>query len=183
MSEFIPNSFQTPNMYIDRYMSYLTDAEFRVLIYTVRRIFGFQKRQDSISLSQYTNGISNAYGEHLDGGCGVNSRETVRKALESLIGFNLIIRVARNNPLLNAGDTYSLQLDSSQVDMLALERREENRKSKARERTLKARVKVRRTGENRDGGQSDRPPPVSGTNHPPVSGTNHPRSVGQTTPG
>ena len=50
-STFVPNSFQTPNDYVDEIMPYLTGEEFKVLIYAVRRILGFQKRQDRTSLS------------------------------------------------------------------------------------------------------------------------------------
>ena len=72
MSEFIPNSFQVPNIYIDLFLAYLTPEEFKVLMYTIRRILGFENkrgsRQDRISLSQFSGGIVAADGRALDEG-------------------------------------------------------------------------------------------------------------------
>ena len=42
-SDFIPNSYQTPNAYIDKYLHLLTGEEWKVLSYAIRRILGFQK--------------------------------------------------------------------------------------------------------------------------------------------
>ncbi len=71
-SEFIPNSFQTPNVYIDRFMHLLTAEEWKVLSYAVRRIFGFQKRSDRISLSQFMHGTRSTLNDvQLDYGTGL----------------------------------------------------------------------------------------------------------------
>src|SRR5262245_9191416 len=90
MSKVIPNSFQTPNLYIDRLMPLLTDPELRILIYMTRRIIGFHKREDAISLSQFTDGIVLRTGERLDYGAGV-SKDAARSALASLTKFNVIV--------------------------------------------------------------------------------------------
>ena len=80
MSKIVPNSFQTPNLYVDRLMPLLTDIELRVLVYMTRRILGFNRREDQISLSQFTDGlISTKNGEQLDYGAGV-SKEAARPA-------------------------------------------------------------------------------------------------------
>jgi len=63
MSNFIPNSFQTPNAYVDQFMYLLSGTEYKVLCYLVRRIFGFQKRQDRVSIPQITQGIRKRDGD------------------------------------------------------------------------------------------------------------------------
>ena len=73
MSNFIPNSFQTPNAYVDQFMHLLSGPEYKVLCYLVRRIFGFQKRQDRVSMRQITSGIRNREGDFLDHGTGTGT--------------------------------------------------------------------------------------------------------------
>lgn len=128
MSGFIPNSVQFPNVYFDEFLDLLTAEEFKVLAYLVRRIFGFQKRQDRVAVSQICSGlVSRVDGRRLDGGTGLDEN-TVRRALGFLVDIGLVIRGDRNN----AGTLYSLQLDSAQVDLAKLQvRREARRRSYA----------------------------------------------------
>jgi hypothetical protein len=135
---FLPNSFQVPNEYIDRYFGLLTSEEKVVLIYTVRRIFGFGHRQDRISLSQYANGTRNRAGKQLDYGTGL-STSAIRPALAALIRYGLLIEVARNDPRANQGALYELQLDSARVDEAGLLERASAQKQKNRARTRRAR--------------------------------------------
>ena len=123
MSAFIPNSFQTPNAYIDRVMHLLTPEEFKVLIYAVRRILGFQKRRDRISLSQFVSGVSSG-GSQKDHGTGLN-RETVIRCLESLVAFGLLTR--KDEPRHPDGTLYILQLDSDAVDLAGLQKRQQEK--------------------------------------------------------
>lgn len=58
--------------------TYLTGAEQKVLDYILRQTYGYQKLEDTISLSQFTNG----YGKR-NKGCGV-SRAQVQRVLSSL---------------------------------------------------------------------------------------------------
>ena len=109
-SSFVPNAFQTPNGYVDSVMPYLTGEEYKVLIYATRRILGFQKRQDRISLSQFTDGTRSKDGDVLDKGTGL-SVGTVKTCLKSLSDFGLMVKVAPNDPKTNDGDMWALQLD------------------------------------------------------------------------
>jgi len=154
-SAFVPNSFQTPNAYVDDLMPYLTGEEYKVLIYAVRRILGFQKRQDRISISQFINGTSHG-GLILDQGTGL-SIGTVKKCLASLVEFGLMVRLAENDPRTNEGTLWSLQWDYSDVGWDALHDRLEKWDKVNAERIAKARS-VRQT-------------PPSETELPPVSGT------------
>ena len=56
MSRIVPNSYQTPNLFADRLMAYLTGDEWKTLHYALRRTFGFNRERDRISVSQFMNG-------------------------------------------------------------------------------------------------------------------------------
>ena len=53
-----PNYTQVPDELFDELMSELSGAELKVLLYIIRRTFGFKKDSDNISLSQICNGIT-----------------------------------------------------------------------------------------------------------------------------
>jgi hypothetical protein len=139
MSDFIPNSYSTPNAYCDRFMHLLTPAEWKVLSYTVRRIFGFNKRQDRISLSQYTDGLVNDKGDVLDRGTGLG-RSTVMAAIAALIKYKLIIKLGDSNPTKNDGDLYALQMESDLVDVAGLLERVKSAQDNNRSKTNRARL-------------------------------------------
>jgi hypothetical protein len=162
-SAFVPNSFQTPNGYVDLVMSYLTGEEYKVLIYATRRILGFQKRQDRISISQFTDGTKKE-NEILDKGTGLGIG-TVKKCLKSLSEFGLMVKVADNDPKTNEGAMWSLQWDGNKVNWQALEERHAKKQEVEKKRISKARS-VRQTGVS----GTDRPP-ASRTTRPPASGT------------
>jgi len=94
MTSHLPNSFQYPNVYVDRAMAYLTEPELRVLMFTVRHIFGWQDRIDArtakISLSMYEKGYVSKNGMAF-GGCGL-SRPSIVKALNSLVELGFLER-------------------------------------------------------------------------------------------
>ena len=137
MNTFIPNSFQTPNAYVDQFMHLLSGPEYKVLCYLVRRIFGFQKRQDRVSMRQITSGIRNRDGDFLDHGTGL-SVAGAHTALQGLIENGLVRKVATNN-INNEGILYELQLDPSRVNVAGLEQRASHQQEIARLRTSKAR--------------------------------------------
>jgi len=95
-NKYVPNSFQTPNVIIDRFMHLLTNPELRVLMFMIRHILGWHDRVESkrgcIPQSWFTDGVdmTNKNGEttHYDG-CGISNIKVVRKALGSLreLGF------------------------------------------------------------------------------------------------
>ncbi|MFA4833600.1 MAG: hypothetical protein WC619_01990 [Patescibacteria group bacterium] len=95
---FVPNSTQTPNIAIDFLMAHLPEAEFKALVYIYRRTFGFQKSGDTISLSQFTNGMTGKNREHLDYGTGLSKTSNI-KAIASLkrLGLVLVIKTHGTN--------------------------------------------------------------------------------------
>lgn len=164
-SGFVPNSFQTPNGYVDDLMPYLTGEEYKVLIYATRRILGFQKRQDRISLSQFTDGTKSIKdGRTLDSGTGLG-RETVSKCLDTLVRFGLMVKEADNDPKTNEGTLWSLQWDDSLVNWGSIREAVERRSKINKNRMIKARS----VGLTPVGGTDL--PPASGTDSPPVGGT------------
>lgn len=137
MSKIVPNTFQTPNLYVDRLMSLLTDAELRILIYMTRRILGFQRREDKISLSQFTTGLTSiSSNEHLDYGAGV-SKEAARTALDNLVKFNVVTQTQPYDSAKRTPATWSLQLDDALIDWDALLQRKETVKIAGAERAAK----------------------------------------------
>jgi hypothetical protein len=144
MSQIIPNTFQCPNYYCDHLMYLLTGDEWKVLQYTVRRIMGFHKRQDHISLSQYTDGIKNKNGDHLDHGTGL-SRDTVRNSLDFLIGANILVLVGAET--CKEGRCYSLQMDSGLIDIAKLEKRRADRQDLHKRRMTNVQIAAQ---ENKD---------------------------------
>ena len=84
-----PTTTPTPDEIFDVWLPELSLSELRVLLYIVRRTFGFGKDADAISLSQLTNGITKKTGEVLDRGTGL-SRPSVFKAVQSLEDKGLI---------------------------------------------------------------------------------------------
>ena len=135
---FITNSFQTPNAYVDELMCMLTSAEWKIVSYTVRRIFGFNKRRDRISISQYTNGLVSRTGEQLDGGTGL-SRQTVSSCLVELLKYRVLMKVSNNNPRINAGAEYALNPEVDTVDIAGLLRRKKECEVSNRAKIQKAR--------------------------------------------
>lgn len=96
MSDFIINSFQTPNAIVDKLMELLTDSELRVLMYTVRHVLGWQnkiaKRKATISISNFVGGFSytdNKGAMHTYAGCGLKDA-AVRDALQSLEKYRVL---------------------------------------------------------------------------------------------
>jgi hypothetical protein len=105
----LPTYTQVPDELFDRLMPHLTEAELKVLLYIVRRTFGFKKITDDISLSQLVAGITTRDGTLLDEGTGL-TRRAVLKALKSLKEQGII--EARRNQSATRGDeatTYALR--------------------------------------------------------------------------
>lgn len=141
MSDFVPNSFQMPNAYVDRFWHLLTSDEKDVLVYIARRIYGFHgKSCDGIALSQFVNGIVRDDGTRLDYGTGL-SKGKVLNALKPLIYFRLVIVVReaiKFPPSKRKPAVYALQLEYSAVDVSAMERRAESKREAGKARLLSA---------------------------------------------
>jgi Bacteriophage replication protein O len=105
-----PRYTQVPDELFDELMAYLSGAELKVLLYIIRRTFGFKKDSDNISLRQICNGIKTREGEVLDKGTGL-SLSTVQIALKGLLEKNCVI-TARNRSKAKGDEptTYSLNM-------------------------------------------------------------------------
>ncbi len=84
-----PTTTPTPDDLFDIWLPELTGAELKILLYIIRRTFGFKKDSDAISLAQICGGITTRDGRVLDRGTGV-CRTTAYKALQKLEGRGLI---------------------------------------------------------------------------------------------
>jgi hypothetical protein len=78
-----------PDELFDEQLPELSGAELKVLLYIVRRTFGFKKASDNISLNQLLTGIVTKAGERLDRGTGL-TKKTLLVALRSLEDKNII---------------------------------------------------------------------------------------------
>ena len=85
-----PNYTSVPDELFDELLPLLTGSELKVLLYIIRRTFGFKKDSDTISLGQMLNGITTRDGRTLDSGAGV-SKPALLQALRGLQGKNVIV--------------------------------------------------------------------------------------------
>jgi hypothetical protein len=69
-----PNYTPVPDDVFDIIAPELTESELRVLLYILRRTFGFKRNSDSISLTQMVEGIKTRDGRRLDRGAGLSRR-------------------------------------------------------------------------------------------------------------
>jgi hypothetical protein len=86
-----PTYTQIPDEFFDRVMCHLSDAELRVLLYIMRRTFGFKKPADAISYNQFLRGIKTRDGRILDEGCGLAAPTNLSRALRGLEQKGLIV--------------------------------------------------------------------------------------------
>jgi len=84
-----PNTTPTPDDLFDIFLTQLTHAELKVLLYIIRRTYGFKKDDDRISLKQIAGGIMTKKGNQLDKGAGITKRGAI-KALQALEEKGLI---------------------------------------------------------------------------------------------
>ncbi len=80
----------TPDELYDELLSQLNGSELKVLLYIVRRTFGFKKKSDNISTNQIMNGIKTKDGRRLDTGTGLSNRAVIN-AVKTLEAKNIII--------------------------------------------------------------------------------------------
>ena len=105
-----PRYTQVPDELFDDLMSHLSGAELKVLLYIIRRTFGFKKDVDNISLNQICKGIITRDGEVLDRGTGL-SQQAVITALKGLVEKNAIVAKRRSSKERGyESTTYSLHL-------------------------------------------------------------------------
>lgn len=100
---YAPNSTPVPDNFFDELMADLSESELKVVLYVMRRTFGFKKRDDNISLNQMLYGIVKKDGTRLDRGTGL-SKPAITKATKSLVDRGVLIAERRfdekgsNNP-------------------------------------------------------------------------------------
>lgn len=138
-SKLIPNSFQHPNVLIDRLAYYLTPEENVVLDKAVREILGWHNKIESrkapVSLSVFVDGkLNKETGERLCLGCGLGI-QTVRKALAALDEFKILVKVGKAT---QDGQLFWLQDDEAAIDWDALEERRAELDEKNLKKTRKA---------------------------------------------
>lgn len=84
-----PRYTQVPDELFDELLPTLSGAELKILLYIIRRTFGFKREADAISLSQMMTGITTRDGHLLDRGVGLD-KPTLLAALRSLVTRNII---------------------------------------------------------------------------------------------
>lgn len=138
---FIGNSFQTPNLFVDKVMAYLTGDELKVLIFALRRTLGWHKYEDHISISQFSRRAKKKDGSnYLFGGTGL-CIGTVRKCLSNLEGFGLMRRISKNTRELNNGDLWAVNFENEEaINWAALEERLQQKSRNNADRLVKARA-------------------------------------------
>jgi hypothetical protein len=110
--ELLPNSTQIPDVILDFWLSALSGAELKVVLYVARRTYGFGKESDKISLNQMAEGIQRRDGIVLDRGTGL-SRSTVKAACASLVERGMLMKTTNLSEKTGefAESTYRLNLD------------------------------------------------------------------------
>ncbi len=118
-----PTTTPTPDEIFDEWVHRLKHSELLVLLYIVRRTFGFRDRYgemkdgDTISLRQFHEGIVTRSGKRLDHGCGVRNKTSITTALKRLEDLDLI-RVRRSESAEKGNETtwYSLAFAGDDAD-------------------------------------------------------------------
>lgn len=111
----LPTTTPVPDQVFDTLLFHLTDGELRVLLYIIRRTYGFKKESDNISLSQLVKGIQTKEGKVLDLGAGI-SKPTATKAIRGLVQKGVIEATRRRSK--ERGDeatTYKLRFKHTPV--------------------------------------------------------------------
>src|SRR3954468_22300774 len=91
-----PSYTPVPDELFDELLVDLSGAELKVLLYVIRRTFGFKRESDNISLSQMLNGLRTREGRILDRGVGL-SKKTLLQAIKSLEEQNIILTQRRRS--------------------------------------------------------------------------------------
>ena len=104
-----PNGTVVPDDVFDVLMPELSEAELRVLLYIIRRTFGFKKNSDTISINQLIGGIKTRDGRVLDRGTGM-SRQGVMRGVKGLLEKGVItVRKEVGEDGVNQVNLYSLR--------------------------------------------------------------------------
>lgn len=105
-----PHYTQVPDDLFDELLSLLSGAELKVLLYIIRRTFGFKKTSEAISLQQIRHGITTRDGRVLDRGTGLSLSAT-QSAIKGLITKGVLLTVRnRSHERGDEATTYRLHL-------------------------------------------------------------------------
>jgi hypothetical protein len=85
-----------PDELFDELLPELSGAELKVLLYIIRRTFGFKRDSDTISINQMLNGITTRDGRVLDRGVGL-TKKTLLAAIRSLEEKSAILTEQRRS--------------------------------------------------------------------------------------
>lgn len=91
-----PNYTQVPDEVFDELLAEVSGNQLKVLMYIIRRTFGFKRDSDNISISQMLHGITTKEGKVLDRGVGL-SKPTLLQALRDLTTMGIIIPTRRQS--------------------------------------------------------------------------------------
>src|SRR5687768_1809498 len=91
-----PNYTPVPDELFDEQLPDLSGSELKVLLYIIRRTFGFKKDSDNISLNQLLHGITTKEGVVLDRGTGL-TKKTLLESIKSLVEKNLLLTERRRS--------------------------------------------------------------------------------------
>jgi len=113
-----PNGTIVPDDVFDVLLPQLTDPELRVLLYIIRKTFGWKKDSDNISLSQMVHGITARDGRILDGGAGL-SKASAARGIQGLTKKG-IIKAVRNisKERGNEPTTYQLRFEGDPLSQI-----------------------------------------------------------------
>lgn len=136
MSTLIPNTLQYPNFYVDELMCLLTPEENMVLMFASRQILGWDDTRDSlkarIALSVFSDGYKSNTGFR---NCGTGlSVATIKKCLDSLCEFNILVRHDTNND----GTEYSINFSRDSINLYELGKRKQEKDEREKGRHEKA---------------------------------------------
>ncbi len=112
-----PNGTIVPDDVFDVLMPQLRDGELRVLLYIIRKTFGWKKESDNISLSQMVNSVMTKDGRVQDRGTGLK-KSAVTDALKGLRAKK-VIKVVRNRSIESGNEptTYMLRFEGEADEM------------------------------------------------------------------
>jgi hypothetical protein len=92
-----PRYTPTPDDVFDVLLAELSEAELKVLLYIIRRTFGFKKDTDAISMKQLQQGIRTRDGRQLDRGAGL-SLSSIQRGIKGLLAKGIITVEHRSSP-------------------------------------------------------------------------------------
>jgi len=120
-NNYIPNSFQTPNIVVDELLYLLKGGEFKVYMFAIRHVYGWrneiERGYSHMSYSMIEDGYEASTGTKFHG-TGL-SRQSITTALNALVEYRLLIKVKTDYDNVK-GQAYAIGQDP---DIEGLQRR------------------------------------------------------------